>query len=67
MTIYCAKYSTFSSSLGEMSSSSPIFEGMARKYQMCETGAASSTWPIRSRRTLLVVISTPHFSQILPL
>ena len=42
-------------------------EGIALKYQMCETGAASSMCPILSRRTFLVVTSTPHFSQILPL
>ena len=37
------------------------------KYQMCVTGAASSMWPIRSRRTLLRVISTPQRSQMMPL
>jgi hypothetical protein len=34
---------------------------------MCVTGAASSMWPIRSRRTLLRVISTPQRSQMMPL
>ena len=50
-----------------MSSSRPMRDGIARKYQMCDTGAASSMWPMRSRRTFLVVTSTPHFSQIFPL
>ncbi len=34
---------------------------------MCVTGAASSMWPMRSRRTLLRVISTPQRSQMMPL
>ena len=42
-------------------------DGMPLKYQMCDTGAASSMWPMRSRRTLALVTSTPHLSQILPL
>ena len=37
------------------------------KYQMCETGAASSMWPMRSRRTLALVTSTPQRSQTMPL
>jgi hypothetical protein len=37
------------------------------KYQMCVTGAASSMWPIRSRRTLARVTSTPQRSQMMPL
>ena len=32
------------------------------KYQMWLTGAASSMWPMRSRRTLAVVTSTPQRS-----
>ena len=52
---------------GLMSSSSPIREGMPLKYQMWDTGAASSIWPMRSRRTLARVTSTPQRSQILPL
>ena len=36
------------------------------KYQMCVTGAASSMWPMRSRRTLERVIS-PQRSQMMPL
>jgi hypothetical protein len=34
---------------------------------MWVTGAASSMCPIRSRRTLALVISTPHRSQMMPL
>ena len=52
---------------GEMSSTSPILLGMPLKYQMWETGVASSMWPILSLRTLDLVISTPHLSQITPL
>ena len=37
------------------------------KYQMWLTGAASSMWPMRSRRTLAVVTSTPQRSQTMPL
>ncbi|OPZ39934.1 MAG: hypothetical protein BWY99_01203 [Synergistetes bacterium ADurb.BinA166] len=41
--------------------------GMPLRYQMCTTGAANSICPMRSRRTRLSVISTPHLSQIIPL
>ena len=34
---------------------------------MCTTGAASSMWPMRSRRTFERVTSTPHRSQMMPL
>ena len=34
---------------------------------MCTTGAASSMWPMRSRRTFARVTSTPHRSQMMPL
>ncbi len=37
------------------------------KYQMWETGAASSMWPMRSRLTLALVTSTPQRSQMMPL
>ena len=37
---------------GLMSSSRPMREGIPLKYQMWETGVASSMWPMRSRRTL---------------
>ena len=67
VTMYAAKYSTCSSMRGEMSSISPMRDGMPLKYQMCDTGAASSMWPMRSRRTLARVTSTPQRSQILPL
>ena len=42
VTIYEAKYRTFSKALGLISRASPILEGMPLKYQICETGAASS-------------------------
>ena len=58
---------TFSNIRGEISSSKPIREGIPLKYQMWETGAANSICPIRSRRTLARVTSTPQRSQILPL
>ena len=41
--------------------------GIPLKYQMWETGAASSMCPILSRRTLERVTSTPHLSQMIPL
>ena len=40
---------------------------MPLKYQIWLHGAASSIWPMRSRRTLARVTSTPQRSQILPL
>ena len=40
--------------------------GRLLKNQMCATGTASSMWPIRSRRTLDSVTSTPQRSQITP-
>ena len=67
VTIYAAKYRTFSRIRGLMSSSRPIREGMPLKYQIWLTGVASSMWPMRSRRTLARVTSTPQRSQILPL
>ena len=57
---------TFSSSLGDMSSRYPRREGTPLKNQMWVTGAANSMWPMRSRRTLLRVTSTLHFSQVMP-
>ena len=50
-----------------MASRAPSRLGMALKNQMCTTGAASSMWPIRLRRTRLWVIFTPQRSQIIPL
>ena len=38
-----------------------------RRYQMCTTGALSSMWPMRSRRTFERVTSTPQRSQMMPL
>ena len=49
-----------------MSSSRPMREGNDLRYQMCATGLASSMWPMRSRRTLVRVTSTPHFSHTTP-
>ncbi len=57
---------TFSSGRGEMLSSRLIGLGTPFRYQMWLTGAANSTWPIRSRRTLARVTSTPHRSQVMP-
>ena len=42
-------------------------DGMHLKNQMCETGTASSMWPMRSRRTRASVTSTPQRSQTTPL
>ena len=66
-TTYAAKYKTLSSDLGDISSSKPMRLGIPLKYQIWLTGAASVMWPIRSRRTLARVISTPHLSQTMPL
>ena len=41
--------------------------GSPLKNQTWETGEASSICPIRSRRTLDWVTSTPHLSQMTPL
>ncbi len=67
VTIYETKYRTFSSARGLISRIRPMRDGMPLKYQICETGAASSMWPIRSRRTLARVTSTPQRSQTMPL
>ena len=66
-TMNATKYSTCSRSFGEMSSSRLMREGTPRKYHMWDTGVASSMCPILSRRTLLLVTSTPHFSHMTPL
>ena len=42
-------------------------EGAHLRNQMCETGTASSMWPMRSRRTRATVTSTPQRSQVMPL
>jgi len=49
-----------------MSSRFPIGDGSVLKNQMCATGTASSMCPMRSRRTLESVTSTPQRSQITP-
>ena len=41
-------------------------DGRPLKNQTCDTGQASSMWPIRSRRTRDRVTSTPHLSQMTP-
>ena len=41
--------------------------GTPLKNQMCETGAARSMCPMRSRRTFCRVTSTPQRSQMIPL
>ena len=50
-----------------MSSRMPRRLGVPLKYQMWLTGLASWMCPIRSRRTLARVTSTPHLSQMMPL
>ena len=40
--------------------------GRPLKNQTWLTGVASVMWPMRSRRTLACVTSTPHLSQITP-
>ena len=54
-------------SFSVMSSSVPMRDGSDFRNQMWATGAASSMWPMRSRRTRHSVTSTPHFSQMTPL
>ncbi len=66
ITIYWAKYSTRSRFRGEMSKRRPTRLGVPFTNQMWLTGAASSMWPILSRRTLERAISTPHLSQTIP-
>ena len=50
-----------------MSRIRPILDGIPLKYQIWETGAASSMWPILSRLTEDFVTSTPQRSQMTPL
>ncbi|CFN65785.1 Uncharacterised protein [Bordetella pertussis] len=66
ITHQASKYSTRSMSRSVMSSTMPRRDGRLLRNQMCATGLASSIWPMRSRRTLATVTSTPHFSQITP-
>ena len=49
-----------------MSTIRPMRSGSDFRNQMWATGLASSIWPMRSRRTLASVTSTPHFSQMMP-
>src|SRR4029079_3399119 len=49
-----------------MSRRCPMRDGRPLKNQTCETGEASSMWPMRSRRTFDFVTATPHLSQITP-
>ena len=62
-----AKYNTFSSAFGDISRINPIRLGIPLKYQIWDTGAASSMCPILSLLTLAFVTSTPHLSQTTPL
>src|SRR2546422_2951661 len=55
-----------SRSRSEMSSRWPMRLGSPLKNHTWLTGEASSMCPMRSRRTLLCVTSTPHLSQITP-
>ena len=64
---HCGKYKTFSNVLGDRSRISPIRDGIPLKYQIWDTGAASSICPIRSLLTDAFVTSTPHRSQTTPL
>jgi DNA-directed RNA polymerase subunit beta' len=66
VTTYASKYSTRSISRRVMSRTMPRRDGSDFRNQMCAVGEASSMWPMRSRRTLASVTSTPHFSQITP-
>ena len=66
MTTKASKYSTRSISRSVMSSMRPMRDGSDFRNQMCAVGLASSMWPMRSRRTLACVTSTPHFSQTTP-
>ena len=56
-----------SNARGLMSNTSPIRLGIPLKYQTCDTGAANSICPIRSRRTFERVTSTPQRSHTFPL
>ena len=66
VTTYASKYSTRSMSRNVMSSTRPKRLGRDFRNQMWAQGAARSMCPMRSRRTLVCVTSTPHFSQMTP-
>ena len=61
---YCSMASRYVSLV--RSSSNPIRDGRLFRNQMCATGLASSMCAMRSRRTLVWVTSTPHFSHTTP-
>ena len=63
----CGVEVTRSISRRVISSNRPMREGSDFRNQMCATGLASSMCPMRSRRTLDRVTSTPHLSQMMPL
>jgi len=58
---------TSSSVRRDMSKSRLMGLGTPFRYQLWHTGAASSMWPIRSRRTFDRVTSTPQRSHLMPL
>ena len=67
ITTYDSKYRIFSTSLRVRSSAVAIREGrLFQKPDMSHRRVASSICPMRSRRTLLWMTSTPHFSQTTP-
>ena len=66
-TIKLSKYKTFSTSLSFISIARAILLGRDFKNHICATGQAKSMCPILSRLTFDFVISTPHFSQMIPL
>ena len=66
ITMCWAKYRTRSKLRGERSRSRPRRLGLVLLNQMWATGAARRMWPMRSRRTLERVTSTPHRSQTTP-
>ncbi len=57
---------TFSRSRSVIPTRYPNWLGSVLKNQMWQTGTANSMWPIRSRRTLDRVTSTPQRSQTCP-
>src|SRR5699024_12032243 len=67
VTTYAAKYKISSSARGLISKISPIRLVIPLKYQIWDTGAASSICAILSRRTFAFVTSTPHRSHTTPL
>ena len=66
-TMKLSKYNTLSTSLSFMSTARAIRLGNDFKNHIWATGQAKSICPILSLLTLDFVISTPHFSHIIPL